>query len=95
MNEDGTWSAGRWLRGYPLSRLAGRRRHLLCPGNGSAAGLSGADPLGGPPGGTPQRLADLLQPLRLGTRQEAIVRSFEGDPLLLQLAFGPFVPVQT
>src|SRR5208283_5460181 len=43
----------------------------------------------------PERIADPLQLLRLGARQEAIVQGLIGDPLLLQLAFGPFVPVQT
>ena len=43
----------------------------------------------------PKRVADLLQFLRLGTRQETVVESLIADLLLFQLPLGPFMPVQT
>src|ERR1022692_4560324 len=42
----------------------------------------------------PQAVADLLQFLRLGARQEPIIQRLVGDLLLLQLPLGPLVSIQ-
>jgi hypothetical protein len=40
-------------------------------------------------------IADLLQTLGIGALLEAVGQSFEDDAFVLELAFGPLVPIET
>jgi len=45
--------------------------------------------------GSREAVAELLEPLRVGAAEDAVVQGLEGDPLLGQLALDVLVPVDT